>query len=334
MEINTLPNCYPLNIYLMKLNLTCTLLLMYCFCFGQNLIPNGDFEGHTSCPGKINEFNKVMNWIDPYSSTVALTAKGTPDYFNHCDTSNTVSVPFNFGGYQQAYSGLGYCGISLFHRYVPEFREYVEVMLTSPLVANKTYHFEMLANLANVSFYSSPDVGIYFSDTAITGVKNYNPFPFVPQITNPKTNDFDTIGWTPVTGNYTAHGGEQYLIIGNFKNDASTDTVKLINDQPNGTGIYIYLDDVSLSLTTNVNETKSEITEQISPNPFSQNATVTVSVAEPTTITLYDFLGQQISQQTFVHSTDLNTAFLAKGIYFYAISNAEGILKTGKVTKQ
>ena len=70
------------------------------------------------------------------------------------------------------------------------------------------------------------------------------------------------------------------------------------------------------------------------PNPFSTQFTFSLSDNEPTTISLYNFLGQQILQQTFTNSTTINTAQLANGIYFYELRNSKGAIKNGKVIKQ
>ncbi len=70
------------------------------------------------------------------------------------------------------------------------------------------------------------------------------------------------------------------------------------------------------------------------PNPFSTQLTFSLADNEPTTVLLYNFLGQQVLQQTFTNSTTVNTAQLADGIYFYELRSNKGALKTGRVVKQ
>ena len=70
------------------------------------------------------------------------------------------------------------------------------------------------------------------------------------------------------------------------------------------------------------------------PNPFSTQLTFTLADNEQTTVSLYNFLGQQVLQQTFTNSTTINTEQLADGIYFYELRNNKGTMKTGKVVKQ
>jgi gliding motility-associated-like protein len=66
---------------------------------------------------------------------------------------------------------------------------------------------------------------------------------FIPQITNPSTNFIlDKTNWVPITGEYTAVGGEQFITIGNFNTDANTIT----KPAQGGTQqwAYYYIDDV------------------------------------------------------------------------------------------
>jgi len=73
---------------------------------------------------------------------------------------------------------------------------------------------------------------------------------------------------------------------------------------------------------------------KVYPNPFSENVTFSIADNEQTTITLYDFLGQQILQQTFTNSTTINTEQLSGGIFFYELRNDKGEVKNGKILKQ
>ena len=69
------------------------------------------------------------------------------------------------------------------------------------------------------------------------------------------------------------------------------------------------------------------------PNPFSNQLTFALSDNEQATISLYDFLGQQILQQLFINSTTINTEQFKDGIYFYQLRNSKRIIANGKVIK-
>jgi len=88
-------------------------------------------------------------------------------------------------------------------------------------------------------------------------------------------------------------------------------------------------------LYTSIDESVSQqISIKAFPNPFSTQLTFKLTDNEQTTVSLYDFLGQQVLQQTFTNSTIINTMQLADGIYFYDLTNSKGRLKTGKLVKQ
>lgn len=72
----------------------------------------------------------------------------------------------------------------------------------------------------------------------------------------------------------------------------------------------------------------------IYPNPFSNQITFSLTDIAQTTVTLYNFLGKQMQQETFTNSLSINAEQLADGIYLYTLRNSKGILKTGKILKQ
>ncbi len=93
---------------------------------------------------------------------------------------------------------------------------------------------------------------------------------------------------------------------------------------------------VNCSTITAVNESTIK-NENVSPfpNPFSNQLTFSLAHNAQTTVSLYNFLGQQVLQQTtFTNITTLNTEQLANGIYFYQLMNGKQIIKSGKLIKQ
>ncbi len=204
--------------------------------FSQNLIPNPDFEIFISCPATQGQLSQAMHWQSPTITT--------PDYYNECSSGNT-GIPQNRFGYQHAKSGSGYSGMYIFITTPVNWREYVEVKLNSPLIAHTCYHFQMYVSLADSSSYTTDNFGVYFSDSLIK-ISNINMLNLTPQISNNPGNYFNTAGWTPVSGIYEAAGGEEYLTIGNFVNDVSTNKV-FIDSLDFKRHIYVYVDDVSLT---------------------------------------------------------------------------------------
>jgi hypothetical protein len=84
----------------------------------------------------------------------------------------------------------------------------------------------------------------------------------------------------------------------------------------------------------NIEEQNERTVVKVYPNPFTNQFTVQLSENEQTTVSLYNFLGQQLLQQAFTNCTTINTQLLADGIYFYELRSNKGKPKTGKVVKQ
>ena len=211
---------------------------------GQNLIPNGSFEQYTGCPTYFNQLDSSIHWINPTNAS--------PDFYNQCATA-WVGVPNSFYGYQQPHTGGAFAAVILKVPADPDYREYLEVPLTSTLVAQTSYYFQMYINAANNYKYISDAIEVYFSDTAIVNVQTRTNLLFNAQIVNVPGNLADTLDWKLMSGTYIAHGGETHLIIGNFKADSATN---LFTIDPTATWdyAYVFIDDVSLWITNNVTQ--------------------------------------------------------------------------------
>lgn len=293
-------------------------------CKAQNFVPNGSFEWYTSCPTGVNQVDSVLFWKNPTNES--------PDYFNSCGTG-LVSVPNNFTGYQPAHMGNAYCGLTLIKpaSIALNFREYIEVSLLAPLTQGQLYHFEMYVSISENHQFSSDAFGVYFSNTLMSGV-SWPLFSILPQIINTPGFYPDTANWSMVSGNYTAHGGEQYLVIGNFKNDANTSYIQTSNSPY--TYAYLLVDDVSLTQVTGINDFNSKHNINVYPNPFTNKLVVETTNDDISEIVLYDISSRIIMKNKFTQSVSLSTKQLSKGIYIYEVRNKNGEMKKGKVVKE
>jgi hypothetical protein len=187
----------------------------------QNLISNSDFEFYTGCPDS-NHPNEGIELASPWSSIT----NGSVDYFNAC--SDLSSVPWRGHDYQLALSGVGYAALWMFSPDVPNVREYLQAPLVSPLQSDKYYHVTLFVNACNLSQIFVNNFGVHFSGEALT-----IPGPLYSQYLleaemqiynfgNPVISD--TLNWTKISGIYLASGGESFITMGNFKDDASTQT--------------------------------------------------------------------------------------------------------------
>ncbi len=303
--------------------ITFILLIISKIFTGQNLIPNGDFEQYYHCPNGIGQIDSSISWFHP---TV-----GKPSYYNQCSASN-VNVPNATAGYQNAHSGAGFAGITCFYQLQWNYREYLEIQLDSTLINNVCYNFKMFINLPNNNRYANHTIGVYFSDTIINEVNYGTNLPLNPQLIYTIMNPPDTLNWTQVGGTYTAHGGEKFLIIGNFKDDLNTDTT-LINTSAYYEIVSYYIDDVTLtSCTIGIDEMDEKLIA-IYPNPTIDKLILKMNNDVSSEITIYDINSKNVLHQEFTNELLINTKSFNNGIYFYVIKNKKGIVKKGKILK-
>ena len=301
------------------------LLLIAARCKSQNLIPNSSFELHDTCP---------HGWAFMPTSWFSAST-GSPDYFNECANSAwDVDIPINAVGHQYARTGAAYCGLITYTQppgSPVEYREYIEAQLSMPLQAHHTYHFEMYLSCADSCQFFANSIGVYFSDTMITA-HNFNPFPVLPQLSVAAGLMTDTVHWFPFGGDYTAAGGEDFVTIGNFNNDANT-----VHLQINTTWLqyaYYYIDDVSLweGKVQGIEDPGESISLRVYPNPFADELTIEADDGEYELI-LYDLIGKKLLHRSFRRTTVMNTAALVPGIYFYELRNEKGLVRKGKVIR-
>lgn len=243
--------------------------LLYCFTsVAQNLVPNYSFENYSVCPTTSNQLSYATPWVNP-------TTSGSPDYFNKCSSTGLNFINVN----QQPQTGNGYAGFATFEETVANVREYIQVQTTSNLSIGKCYYISFYISFYEKCKYGTNNIGCYLSNNAInlTGpsyLLNYNPQ--VTKLQNPVITD--SLNWISVESIFTSAGGENYLTIGNFKNDANTDTI-LVNPSAPSTGSYYFIDDISIIPIDSL------------PGGMSANAGSDKNIAAGDSV----FIGQEIS---------------------------------------
>lgn len=200
----------------------------------QNLVPNGSFESYSICPSFDSEIYQAVPWTGPIGNST--------DYYNAC--SNVVNVP-HYAGISSVYPynlnakhGQAYAGLFLYKQ--AEYREYLQVKLNDTLIQNVCYYMEFYATSYQATKYNSNNAAISLSNYSTTIIPNthtlINFIPHVSAFGNPIIKD--TINWQRIAGLYSANGNETYLTIGNFYDDANTDTVNMY--PPGTTPYYVY----------------------------------------------------------------------------------------------
>jgi outer membrane protein OmpA-like peptidoglycan-associated protein len=162
---------------------------------------------------------------------------GTVDYYLKPDKRDTSR-------YKGARTGVGYAGL----RFQSDYKEYMYVKLDGDLEKGKVYHFKMYIRLleANNVTVTVKQLGAYFSDEEFHVGMTFNEEGLVDTTYNKGISG--TLNWILIQGDYTAHGGEKYIIIGNFRTKMKDDFVKknkwsLFEFKE----AYYYIDDISLS---------------------------------------------------------------------------------------
>jgi hypothetical protein len=202
-----------------------------------NLVPNPGFEAYTNCPGGFGWLFEATPWDAP--------TQGTSDFLHDCASGAFApDVPSNPVGFQFANGGLGMGGFIPYDPFNAGYREYLQSPLTSPMVVNQTYNVSFYVSLADNAQYAVDRVGAYFSVGAVGPIANWLPLPFVPQVETPAgTPIVDKTNWVLVSGSFVATAAYTHVIIGNFRDDASTTLAQLPGSYPSA---YYYLDDIGV----------------------------------------------------------------------------------------
>ena len=309
------------------------------FTQAQNLVPNYSFEYDTIGPGYTYIYY-ALPWFQPSTYAGNTTNSSSSDTFG--PSSIDAGVPSNTNGFQYARTGSQYAGIFTYVD-TSNVREYIEVSLTSSLIANRTYCVKYYVSLANTVGTAISNMGAYFSVDSLL-IPTYYAIDYVtPQIENPIGNMLsDTLNWMLVSGSFIAIGGEKFMTIGNFHNAANTNS-QVVNSAAIGSSLYrayYYIDDVSVVDCTSgagVQEvTKLSDDFKLYPNPNNGSMTLEYKLTstETATFIIYDVSGRLVKQQTLSseNKTAIINAFeLDAGAYYYDIKVGESKVKSDKL---
>ena len=309
----------------------------------QNLVPNGDFENYGIVPcgwtgSPVDFANALIGWTSPTTAT--------PDAFSTLiNSSCTNFLPHSAdptcNGWQSPHSGNIFAG---FYTEVDGmiYREYLQAQLTQPMVPGETYRVSMYISLGDNSQYATNNMGIGFSDV-ITNTSFSTNLGTIPEI-NFTNVISDTAGWTYLCDTIVATSAWEYIIIGNFYDDAAT---TLVNYNPGGhwDRCYYYCDDVEVEEITLAPVALFNAPHQICPGTctdftnLSQNGTSfiwtfagatpsTSTDVNPTTI-CYNTPGNYSVSLIATNATGSDTLTLNNFITVYPYPAAQGILQSG-----
>lgn len=202
-------------------------------------IQNPSFEEFTACP-QGNSFYPNDMWIDSVVGWYA-PSHATSDYFNACNTTAN-STPINNVTYQPTFEGDAYCGFLAYTLWSNKmWSEYIQTKLIQPLKANVKYSFSMRINRADGYNFAVENIGANFTSSNLYN-SGVSPFSFIPTVLNHTGFITDTLGWTLVSGEFTATGNENYLTIGWFGDTITDDFIFFIPpdiDPTTGDSLYV-----------------------------------------------------------------------------------------------
>lgn len=210
---------------------------------GQNLIENPSFERYLACPKNLGNLkDDLADWNIP--------TLGSTDYFHSC--SEAMGTPKNFNGEQPADFGEGYVGLYL---YAPDdYREYLQAKLTGTLQKDSVYKVTFYVSLAERSDFAIKEFGLLFSENALqVNTRKVLSKMHLSKVKGDVSNYFeirysdfysDEEEWVKVEKEFKANGTENFLIIGNFKDNKRTHKFKTKRKATKGS--YYYLDMVSI----------------------------------------------------------------------------------------
>jgi OmpA-OmpF porin, OOP family len=210
----------------------------------ENLVENGSFEATTGKIKKLGSIDLATGWSSPTGVRADLFLPST--------TVQEIGTPKNFYGTEEPKDGDNYAGIVAYSYNDKIPRSYIKSKLKTPLKKGMKYCVSFYASLAELSKYSSNNLG------AILGKKDYSTdakssIIEEASILHHEKKVFNAFyGWERVCGTFEAQGGEKFIVIGNFNNNESTTNER--NKQPKdfkGTPViaaYYFIDDVSVTL--------------------------------------------------------------------------------------
>jgi len=228
----------------------------------QNLVPNASFEqvAEETKEKDIKTFGLVNTVTNEWSGATDVS----PDLFMVREKPSKVTAPCNDYGFQEPQDGDFYAGFRAYSKSPKLKRSYLQVQLTEKLQENQKYCVSFDLSLADLSRYAVPDIGAILSDRKIErgGTAPIVQKPDVQHKSNKTMVYMD--GWETVCGTFTGTGEEEYLIIGCFGGDASSEEEKVKrpmgNDcyagQAQQAQAYYYIENVKVEAITALSECK------------------------------------------------------------------------------
>lgn len=310
---------------------TKTILAVCCLLFAYtkaqtNLVPNPSFEQYTVCPTGNGNIINCTYW---------LNFGNTPDYYNGCASPSIMGVPDNFTGFEYPHTGNGMAGLITWYNPSnngPNYREFVGAQLISTLSMGTKYYFSFFTNYSGYlngwKEVAANKIGLRLCTKPSDSLNHCAINNFANLYTNTILND--TVNWIKLSGSFIADSAYKYVAIGNFFDDAHTDTSSFAGASFGGEGPYYYIDDICVSTDSIYNQTwtgietlnnKQSNQVKIYPNPSVDGYFFSTVNINKTNATVYNVLGSIVKQAEFINGNTLNLSDLENGVYIIEFNN-------------
>ncbi len=222
----------------------------------QNLLKNGSFELHDSCPNTFDQIRFARYWdaIDTNyvfaDSAFFSFSDQYPEYVNVCG-AGAASVPINPNFHHYPRTGNGMVQSAIFNDYSLTITSgiywfnYFQGRLINRLTAGQSYCVTFYTLQEPGSQYAINKIGAYLDDGSIDTTRTPAKVQsqYTPQVFDTSVIS-DTVNWTRIQGSFVANGAEKFITIGMFFDTGNVRHVNVLYSI-SGYGLYLF-DDISV----------------------------------------------------------------------------------------
>lgn len=236
---------------------------MFRIAFAQNIVPNNGFETYSSLPTGYGQWYKASGWLNLNGFAMFAWPYASPDYL-HNTGSGGVDLPVSTFGTVTPFTGNAVMGLLTYYLTTPEYREYISIQFSTPMVAGTPYTVSFWVTNGTAGYYCNSGAnhfGIRFSVAPLSQV-DHEPIGGIPQLEYP--GEIWSTGWQYVSFSYTPDQNYNYITIGNFYSDAYT--THTVHVAAIATAAYYFIDEVVVTPAVPLPVTLTQLKAELNNN--------------------------------------------------------------------
>lgn len=291
------------------------LLLISLTANAQNLIADPGFEIHNDTCS--NNWPGLTYWYNPNTATPDLAC--LPE--GQCNQNLTPEFIEMFQ-YPLPYDGNCMMGMYWCYSEISSFqtREYIATKLISPLEADTEYVLSFFVSRAIRWNLAIDKVGAFFSNDSVL-VDYYTIMQVEPQVETSGEVLTPDLEWQLITLTYTATGGEQHMVLGNFSDLDEMTVVNTGTSWKDWDNSYYFVDEVTLQPAVSVG-IKEGAQHLLEAKPMGHQLYLSSNV--PTQYQVFNVVGQSILQGQMPSGSRLvPIEDLSTGVYIVYMQSIE-----------